>query len=369
MEAAFVTGPAKNLIGFATRARPDIDLSIVSYQRGANAPPNPFVEAARAAGIPVDLVHERGRFDSAVLPQLRRILEQRNPHIVQTHNVKSHFLMRWSGLARRYRWLAFHHGYARDDLKMRLYNQLDRWSLRVPRSFVAVCGAFARDLERMGVPADRITVRHNFIQPFAHLELPRIARARESIPAAPGVPILLSVGRLSHEKGHVDLLHALERVRAPFHLVIAGEGPERAAIEAARTRLRLDDRVTLAGLQHDIRPYYAMAAVMILPSHSEGSPNALLEAMMAQLPIVATRVGGIPEIVASGETALLVPPRDPAALAIAIERLLTNAKDRERLAWAAREKAMAEFSPEAYCRSLAAIYRKLLQGEPQPQPA
>jgi glycosyltransferase involved in cell wall biosynthesis len=376
MEAAFVTGPAKNLIGFATRARngggelPDIELSTITYARGANPPANPFVDAARAEGITVDLLRERGRFDSAIVPQLRQILERRNPHIVQTHNVKSHFLMRWSGLARQYRWLAFHHGYVTTDLKMRLYNQLDRWSLRAPRRMVTVCGAFARDLQRMGVPAEHITVRHNFIQPFPHIDPLRIIEVRQSLPAPPDHPILLAVGRLSHEKGHVDLIHALERLRRlPFHLAIAGEGPERAAIEEACARLGMAERVTLAGLQHDIRPYYAMAQMMILPSHSEGSPNVLLEAMMAQLPIVATRVGGIPEIVTSGETALLVPPRDPAALAGAIEKLLIHPQERERLARAAREKALAEYSPEAYYRSLASVYQMMLEGEPQLQPA
>ena len=145
MEAAFVSGPAKNLIEFAQCARaaeeglPALEFTVVSYQRGAEDSPNPFVVAARSASIAVDIVYERTRFDLSVLAQLKAIVAARNPEIIQTHNVKSHFLMRVSGLWRTHCWIAFQHGYTATDFKMRCYNQLDRWSLRVPRHVVAVC--------------------------------------------------------------------------------------------------------------------------------------------------------------------------------------------------------------------------------------
>ena len=137
MESDFVTGPAKNLLEFAKRARqapdglPGVDVSTATYLRGNESPAdNGFVTAAERACIRMDLIREKARFDPAVIPQIRAILETHKPDIVQTHNVKSHFLMRYSGLWREYRWLAFHHGYVTTDAKMRLYNQLDRWSLQ-----------------------------------------------------------------------------------------------------------------------------------------------------------------------------------------------------------------------------------------------
>jgi glycosyltransferase involved in cell wall biosynthesis len=369
MEAAFVTGPAKNLIEFAQRARspeqdlPAVDFSVVAYQRGSDAPQNPFVEAARAAGIPVDIIHETGRFDASVLAQLRTIVAARDPDIIQTHNVKSHFLMRLSGLWRTRCWIAFQHGYVTTDLKMRGYNQLDRWSLRAPRHVVTVCETFASDLAARGVPRDRITVRHNSIKPFAPLDPAVPASLRKTWPA--DAAILLSVGRLSFEKGFVDLVRALGvlKRRWPedrFHLVIAGEGPERPRIEAARAEERLADCVTLAGLQHDIRAYYAAADLVVMPSHSEGSPNALLEAMIANRAVVATRAGGIPEIVRHEETALLVEPRDLEAMASAIHRMLHAPETRLRLAERARTVALTQYSPEAYRRALVGLYDQVL---------
>jgi glycosyltransferase involved in cell wall biosynthesis len=366
MEADFVTGPAKNLIGFATRARaagfqPRIELSIVTYERGSDPPPNAFVDAAREAGLTVDLVREKGRFDTAVMSQLREVLERRQPQIVQTHNVKSHFLFRLAGLDRKYHWLAFHHGYTTTDRKMLLYNQLDRWSLRAPRHLVTVCGAFQQQLRQIGIDASRITIRHNFIRPLPPVDAELRAGTRASIAAPDGTPILLCVGRLSREKGHLDLVEALARVtHLQWHLVVAGEGPERPKIEAALERHRLQDRVTLVGLQANIQRYYAIADLLVMPSHSEGSPNALLEAMIAGVPIVATAVGGIPEIVTDGQTARLVAARDAAGLAEQIAGLLKDPEARLRLAEAARAEAEGQYSPEAYCRCLAGIYGKLI---------
>ena len=136
VEASSVTGPAKNLISFSREASnhcysglPAIESSVATFRRGPLETDNQFVAAAREAGIDTDYIDERFRFDARVLTQLRSLVEQRDPCIIQTHSVKAHFLTRLSGLWRDRPWVAFHHGYTTTDLKMRAYNQLDRWSL------------------------------------------------------------------------------------------------------------------------------------------------------------------------------------------------------------------------------------------------
>ena len=189
---------------------------------------------------------------------------------------------------------------------------------------------------------------------------------RSSIPCAEGTPILLMVSRLSHEKGHVDLLEALALVKqrgVPFHLVIVGEGRERVPIEAARARLGLSADVTLAGHKNNVRPYYAVANLYLMPSHSEGSPNALLEAMAAGIPAVASNAGGIPEIMTDGQTGLLVPPRQPEPLAQAIERVLTHPAEAAMRAARAKEETR-RFTPEAYHQGLVEIYQDVLKQPP-----
>jgi glycosyltransferase involved in cell wall biosynthesis len=370
MEAQFVTGPAKNLLAFAQRARsapqglPAIDLSVVTYHRDPAAKPsdNPFIAAADQAAVPVDVIYEKRRFDQTVLPQIAAALERRQPLIVQTHNVKSHFLMRYSGLWRKYRWIAFHHGYTSTDLKMRLYNQLDWWSLRKAAHLVTVCGPFERQLEERGVDAGRITIQHNSIRPFEPMSEEESSTVRQALNCARNTSILLMVSRLSHEKGHLDFLQALavlKRRGVDFHALIVGEGPERGPIERLRERLELTAMVTLVGQQNDVRPFYAVATLYVMPSHSEGSPNALLEAMAAGIPIVAAAVGGIPEIVTSGETGLLVPPMNPEALADAMEQLLKDPALAAQFAQNALRET-AKFTYEAYHQALAGIYRRVL---------
>ena len=370
VEAWFVTGQAKNLLDVAQRGRvesegmPPVDLTLVTYERGAGARENnQFVKAARCAGVTLDIVTEQGRFDSSVIPQIRKIIEERKPDIVETNNVKSHFLMRYSGLYRECRWLAYHHGYTTTDFKMRCYNQLDRWSLRKAKRVVTVCAAFMRDLKAEGIPEERMIVRHNCVGRFQPAEPAVIAALRATLPA--DTPILLVVGRLSHEKGHADFLEALDILRRTtkqtFHAVLVGDGPEQANIESLRSRLGLESHVTLAGLQHDVRPYYSIATIVVMPSHSEGSPHVLLEAMSAGVPVVASSVGGIPEIVTNEKTALLVESRNRESMAQALQRMLEDQSLRARIAGCAKELAATEYSPSAYRRALVEMYQDVLR--------
>ncbi|MCA1619133.1 MAG: glycosyltransferase [Acidobacteria bacterium] len=374
MEATTVTGPAKLLIEFCGRARaladsepgaPRVEASIVTFQRGDPAAPNRFVEAARAAGVEVDVVSERFRFDPGVVAQLRRVFARRAPDIVETHMIKSHFLVRLAGLAPRRPWVAFHHGYTTTDMKMRLYNRINRLTLPSATRVATVCGAFARQLERAGVKPERIFVRHSSVAAAARAGDDEALGLRALLGVAEGERVILSVGRLSREKGHADLLRALSHLAEidpalKFKAVVVGDGPERAGLEAEAASLGLKERVVFAGHADDVRPFYAAADVSALPSHSEGSPLALLEAMAAGLPVVATAVGGVPEVAADGETALLVPARDPRAFAAALSRVLSDDALARTLAANASARVASDFSPEARARSLVEFYSGLV---------
>jgi len=157
MEAVSVAGPAKNLLEFASRARPEVELAIVTFQRGGG-PAADFVRRARETGIETFVVDEAGRFDASVMNKIREIFTAYGPDILQTHNVKSHFLIRLLKLQQKAPWIAFNHGYTATNFKDQLYNQLDRWSLLGAYRMVTVCGPFARALEGKGVEPARIRV-------------------------------------------------------------------------------------------------------------------------------------------------------------------------------------------------------------------
>jgi len=366
-ESFGIMGAAKPVLEFAQEAAAsgdrNVDLSTLLFVRGNEE--NPLIDIVRGQGVPIDFVHERYGWDLHTFPQLRAVVEKRRPDVIWTNNSKSHFLARLTSLHRRAAWVAFHHGHTKVALRTRLYHQLDRWSLRAADRVVTVCDYFARDLQRMGVPASRISVQQNPIrlQPPPSEEEKCKLRAELGLPD--GAMVLLTIGRLSQEKGHADLLRAMARLRqdpsaSNVHLLIVGSGPEKDALVALRTQLGLDEVVQFCGQKDDVRPYYGIADVFVLPSHSEGSPNVLLEALAAELPIVATAVGGVPELLTHEVNALLVPMQDVAQLAGAMRRLLDDPALRQQLSENGKQE-VARHDPRSYFQSILGIFEQVVR--------
>jgi glycosyltransferase involved in cell wall biosynthesis len=230
---------------------------------------------------------------------------------------------------------------------------------------MTVCEAFAHELVSVNkVPREKIRVQHNPIRPGAKSNPADVKALRERWGITDHERVILSVGRLSKEKAHADLILAFQRLcgtRADYKLVIVGEGPERASLEATAADLGIDTRVVFTGQISDVRPFYATADVFVLPSHSEGSPNVLLEAMGAEVPVVATAVGGVPEIVEDETSALLIPPGDPRAMANAIDRLVKDFELGEQLSRNAAELVSRNHSPQQYVSSLIQTYSKAIR--------
>jgi glycosyltransferase involved in cell wall biosynthesis len=371
MEAASVTGPAKNLIGFCRWLRTTegeatgLTVAIATFDRNARADQHDsFAGAARAAGIETYVVHERHRFDLGVIPQLLEVATSARANLIQTHNSKSHLLVRSTPALRAGRpWFVFQHGDTYTDLKQRLYNQVDRLTLRAADRVISVCQAFTPRLLGCGVRTDRIRILHNAAGGMREVSTAEQIALREQLGIRAGEAAILSIGRLSREKGHADLLRALARLPAAgkdWKLVLVGVGPEQAELMRLTQALGLNARVVFAGFKADVAPFLAIADIMALPSHTEGSSNVLLEAMAAGVPTVATRVGGNPEIVLSDRTGLLVPVADSLAMATAISRLLNEPGFAAQLAQAACVRAAVEFSFERYRRRLCGYYAEAL---------
>ena len=382
VEATTINAVAKNVLEFHRAARelheqspdfPQIVACIVTFERNRDSDqsPNEFVSVARQSDLEVEVVPERRRFDLGVLPALRNVIAQQQPDIVVTHSVKSHFLLWRSRVWREFPWVAFHHGYTTTDLKMRAYNRLDRWSLPIADRLVTVCEAFARELATTtGVAFEKISVQHNSIRQGPAVAADDVRALRTRLGIANGERVVLTVGRLSREKAHIDLLAAYKFLQnanpaIPSKLIIVGDGPERARLEAAVDAHGLRERVIFTGQVSDVQVFYAAADVFVLPSHSEGSPNVLLEAMAASLPIVATSVGGVTEVVKDEESALLVPAHNSQALAAAIERVLTDQDLASRLTTNSTALIAERFTPQKYVRALVEIYRDVIETRPR----
>lgn len=206
-------------------------------------------------------------------------------------------------------------------------------------------------VERHGLPAEKVKVVHNGIrvEDFA---------GRPALPAA-GTTRLLTVARLHPVKGLDVMLHSLATLRdLDWQWTVVGDGGECDALAALSKQLGVADRVRLAGARahHELPAVYRDADVFVLPSRSEGLPVVLMEAMASGLPIVATTVGGVGEIVAEGASGHLVAPDDPAALASALRQVMSDPAQAMRMGEANRAKALQAFSIRQQAQALLALW-------------
>jgi glycosyltransferase involved in cell wall biosynthesis len=340
------------------------DVAVAAHGRG------PLREAARTAGVRfIELEHVRRPLspwrDPLGLLELVKVVRRERPYIVHANSAKAGALGRLAAWLTRvpiriytvHGWAFTAHGGASSALY--------RWAERLlcPLTTATICVADSE--RRAGLEArtcDEATtvVIHNGVAPL------RVS----ALEARSGPCRLVTVGRLQAPKDTLTLVRALAVLgRRSCEAVIVGDGPDRAAVESEVRRLGLDSVVRLAGVRDDVPELLATADLFVLSSRSEGLPLSILEAMAAGLPVVASSVGGVPEVVVDGETGYLVPPGDPRSLAGAIERLLDDSALRRRLGAAGRIRVAERFDLASAQRAHLDLYRTLLAGAGLPVPS
>jgi glycosyltransferase involved in cell wall biosynthesis len=322
--------------------------------------PGPLRAAAEAAGArfePLDhLVRSVSPWhDPSALAELLSLCRHVRPHIVHANSSKAAVLGVLAARVARVPVRLYTVGgwpFRRSSgLRSRLYLSGDRLVGRLATRIVCVCEAERREaLEARVCALERTTVIHNAVD---------VEAAQKADPGHE-VPTILSVGRLAEPKDFVTLARALARLEPRrFRAQIVGDGPDRERLEAEVTRLGLAGTVQLLGERHDVSTLSAQADVFVLSSRSEGLPLAVIEAMAAGLPIVASAVGGISELV--GPAGLTVPAGDPAALAVSLGRLVDDAQLRRAYGAAARQRALAMFDLPRFHRAYLDLYATELE--------
>jgi glycosyltransferase involved in cell wall biosynthesis len=208
----------------------------------------------------------------------------------------------------------------------------------------------------------KVCVVHNGI-PLAPFERATPGGLRKALAGDTSRPIVLTLARLARQKGLGNLIEAATRVPQAL-FVIAGDGPERAQLEAQASARGIGGRVVFLGHRRDAPELLASCDVFVLPSLYEGLPVSVLEAMASGKPVVATRIGGTDEVIQDGQTGLLVPPGDPEGLAQAIQRILADRPLAERVGVEARARVHKEFSAETVAGRTAEIYEELIERRP-----
>ena len=353
-------GGAERLVQAAATGLPraTFDTAVCCFtERGA------FADAVERAGVPVWCL---GTFPSlrhpAALARLFRVIRGYAPHIVHTHLQAPNLYGRLAALAAGVPVVVAseHNVYT---AKARRHVIVERWLARHTSALVAVSEQVRRFLaSQLGLDPRTIDVVENGIAVEAP-DAGRVAALRERIGLPATRRAVVTVASLTPKKGQAHLLHAVPLLRArgvDCAIVLAGDGPERARLEALAASLDVADRVLFLGVQPHVADILALGDVFVLPSLVEGLPLAMLEAMAAGKAVVATAVGGVPDVIVDGVNGRLVEPRSAPAIADAVQALTADAALRERLGSNARATVAERFTERRHLDALAALYRRLV---------
>ncbi|MFO7273404.1 MAG: glycosyltransferase family 4 protein [Bacillota bacterium] len=316
----------------------------------AACPEGALAAALRRAGVTVFPYPGADRsLTGPGLWHLYRIMRRWRPHIVHTHGALSG---RIAGRLAGVRVVYTKHGLAAAVEASVQVRSPGAWLRRLAvRRFadriVAVSAAVRDALVAQGADPGAVRVIPGGVDLRAYEQVP---------PPVPGV--VGALGRLEREKGFDVLLDAMAELRGEARLILGGDGSQRQALAARVEKEGLP--VELTGFVADVPAFLGRTGVFVLPSRSEGLGLVAVEAMAAGRPVVATRVGGLPEVVVDGETGFLVEPEDPEALARAIRALLADPARAARMGAAGRERVRKLFSAERMAEATAALYEELI---------
>ena len=317
------------------------------------------------AGIRVWYLGKHLGFDPRMFWRLGGVLREFMPNVVHTHLYVLRYLLPWIARPRAWVWVHTVHNVAEKEVDW-IGKWVHRLAFRLGVVPVAVAEEVAQSLKRVyklasvplipnGIPVARYALGE---------EARRAWRAQEGYEEAD--IIFVSIARLSPQKDPLSLIRAFAAAAScahGLHLLLVGDGPLRPELEAQVKALGLKQRVCFLGVRTDIPEILAAADVFVLSSRWEGNPLSVMEAMAAGKPVVATAVGGVPELVEDGVSGILVPPQSPEALAEAMIRLAQDPALRQRMGQAARERAQERFSVERMAREYEQLYAKLLEGQ------
>jgi len=350
-------GPERLILDQVLAAGADTQHIVASF--GTPDAAHPFLDRARAEGVETCLIPQSSSYDPRAPGRVRAAVRQLTPDVVVGHDYKANIFL---ALATDRPRVAVVHGYTSEDSKIRMFEAIDRRVVRSAEAVVVVSDVLRAQLLEAGVPPERIHEVPNGVN------ADRIAAAahegRASVRAALGladeVPLVLVLGRLSPEKGQDTAIDAFAALgREDVRLLLVGDGASREALELRAASHDLSGRVLFAGWRDDPWACLGAADLFLLPSRSEGLPLALLEALATGVPVVATRVGAVAEVLEDGGCGLVIEPDEAADMTSAIRTVLDDEEGARARANRGARRVREAYSVGAQARRLEAIYASL----------
>lgn len=329
---------------------------------------NDFYNYAERAGIIVEYLRQDMVIDPILVLRSLSLVRKWGCNVIQTHGYKSNILGFFLKMIMGTPWIGFAHGYTSDNKKMKVYNWIDQHVLRFADRVVAVSERMKFLLTEKGVHKKKVKVIKNAVDPSEIKATASLSRIRRDIGINEGDSVIGVVGRLNPEKGHIVFLEAMKMVVESLpscKALIVGEGQERKRLEQFCRENGIDSKVRLLGHKLSIGNYYQLMDLVVIPSFSEGLPNVLLEAMILGIPVVATNVGGIPEVL-NDENGVIIPPGNADFMRKEIVDILRDEKRCRRISENAKTTAMTSFRPEVRANKIIQLYYEVLNNHTEP---
>jgi len=362
LAASEITGPCRGLFQLVEQSKDKNVTFVLGMFLVKGHRTTPAIEEARRRGFHVEILLQRGRYDARLVTQALSIIRRVRPAIIQSHGYKSALLSMICRVLTGTPWVAFSHGFTDENYRISLYNRIDRRLLRRADRVVTVSAAMAGIFARNGMSSARLRVVHNAVEPADHRLDADGSIVRRSCGVGPGDFLVGVIGRLSPEKGHSVFIEAFNEVarRVPSaKAVLVGDGPERPRLDGLVKEAGMAGRITLGGHRQDVSEVYAAVDLIVIPSWSEGLPNVLLEAMLHGKAVVATEVGGVPEVLHTAGVGWLVKPGDAMQLGQAVAEALCDAERRRVEGRTGAAYVRAHYSPERRAARVLDVYREV----------
>jgi glycosyltransferase involved in cell wall biosynthesis len=355
----FYGGPEKQIITHALRLNKDLfRFLLISFVDDGR--PNELVQIARDRGIHVVELHSRGPFDPGTVSQLVHTLRREGIRLLCAHGYKANVIGRLASWLTGIQHIAVSRGWTAENRRIIFYEILDRRFLRYTNHIVAVSEGQKKKIVSLGISPQKISVIHNAIDLGTLPDNGSGIRTELGIPAD-GI-FVVSAGRLSPEKnqaGMIDAARLVARQNSSVYFAIFGEGFLRKELEQRIRDAGLEERFFLPGFRSNLQSLFHDMDIFMLPSFTEGLPNVALEAFAARKPIVATAVGGTPEVVQDGISGFLTTPDNIAFMAESVLRLAADPALRRQKGASGYRHVAEEFTFEGQTRKYEELYGKL----------
>lgn len=364
----FYGGPERQMLGLARALPAEYRTTFVSFSEKGGC--QSFLDVVRSHRFPGIALHHDMPHLLATRNELAQLLRQRSADLLVCHGYKANILGRSAARRVGIPVVAVSRGWTGEQWRVRLYDALDRLNLRWMDRVVAVSEAQGQKVLQTGVSPDRLTVIHNAIRMDRFTQIDPLCRQNlQDFFPTPQTHLVGAAGRLSPEKGFDKLIDAATEVcsaKSGIGFVLFGDGPLRQALEDQIARSGLKGQFILAGFRNDLDRIMPGFDLFVLPSYNEGLPNVVLEAFAAKVPVVATAVGGTPEIVEQGTNGFLVAAGNANALAQRIRDVLTSDVRRQEMGQQGHQRVVREFTFEAQSRRYQELFQRLVPGTHHP---